>query len=184
MTDDMQLHEPSAPQTTGKPLPRAVLTIGVGGVFALVGSLLPWVTIASILSISGVSARWGLIPLVAGLLLVAIAIQLATGKLVAATANRALAIVGIVLGVLSLATSLYVGFAIRDAVAESKSETSASEDVSTGDAEMDAWADEFAKGLEELFEIGTGIGVYVTGLGGLLGAGGSALAVAGRREVD
>jgi hypothetical protein len=155
--------------------PAPVLLLGCGGVLLTVGALLPWVTIGNLLSISGVTARWGLVTLAAGLGALAIAVQVGTGRLVPRSTDKALAIGGVVLGLLSFAIAIYVGFAIRDSIAEDESGSDPSSSASTGNDEIDESMSEFERSLEELFKVGTGIGVYATALGGLAVAGGAAL---------
>ncbi|MCW2738472.1 hypothetical protein [Nocardioides sp.] len=89
--------------------------------------------------------------------------------------DKALAIAGVVLGLLSLAIAIYVGFAIRDSIAEDEGGSDSSSSESTGNDELDDSLDEFERSLEELFKVGTGIGVYATALGGLAVAGGAAM---------
>jgi len=164
--------------TEGKPLPPYVLLLFAGGVLAVVGSFLPWVSIGALLSVTGVEARWGLFTLGAGFAASAIAIQLSSGRLVRRKMDRALAIAAVVLGVVSLGIAIYVGFAVRDAVAESNSESSTSAEASsTGDPEFDASLDDFAKGIEEAFKVRTGAGVYLTVLSGILISAGGAIAL-------
>lgn len=47
-------------------LPTSTLLMGAGGVLLLISAILPWVTVFGI-GISGVSAQWGVITLLAGL---------------------------------------------------------------------------------------------------------------------
>lgn len=153
-----------------------MLLVGCGGVLLIVGSLLPWVTIGSFLSISGVTARWGLVTLVAGLGAVAIAVQISTGRLIPRAPDKALAIASVVLGLLSFAIAIYVGFAMRESVAEDEADSdSTSSSASTNTDEFDESMDEFERSLEKLFKVSTGIGVYATALGGLAVAGGAAV---------
>lgn len=129
----------------------------------------------SILSVSGVDGRWGLVSLAAGLVAVLIAIQVGTGRLIRRSPDTALAVTGVVVGLVSVAGALYVGFAIRDTVAEQETRSSSASEADTGSDELDASRNEFQTSLEELFKVGTGVGVYVTTLGGLLVAAGGAM---------
>lgn len=160
---------------TSANFPAPVLLLGCGGVLLTIGALLPWVTVGSFLSISGVTARWGLLTLVAGLGAIAIAVQISTGRLVPRSTDKALAIAGAVLGLLSFAIAIYVGFAIRDSIADDEGGADSSSSASTGNDEFDESMDELERSLEELFKVGTGIGVYATALGGLAVGGGAAM---------
>lgn len=158
--------------------PAEVLMLGLGGILMFVGAFLPWVSVASIFSVSGIDAQWGLVALFAGFAALGVSAQLGTGRLVRAELNRGLSILGVILGVVGLAAALYVGFAIRDTVAEDESgSTTTSEDESTGDAEFDASMEEFEESLEDLFAIKVGTGVYIAIAGGLLTSAGGAVAI-------
>jgi hypothetical protein len=52
-------------------------------------------------------------------------------------------------------------------VAESESDASSVTQDSTGSDELDASFDELGQSLAEAFEVGTGVGVYTTAIGGL-----------------
>lgn len=164
-----------------EPLSRAGLLIALGAILLVLGSFLPWVTVGAFWSISGVGARWGLITLFTGLALLVIAVQLLTGRLVQPSRTRALAVGGVVLGVLSVGLALYVGLGLRDAIAESDGGTAASESADNAADELDGLADDFADSLKALFEVGTGAGLYTVGVGGILGAAAAGLAL--RRSV-
>ena len=126
-------------------------------------------------------ANWGLGTLFAGLALLVIAAQIVTGRLFPPSRTPALAIGGVVLGVLSLGLALYVGLGVRDAIAESEGGTSASETADGADGELDGLGDAFADSLKAFFEVGTGAGLYTVGVGSILGAAGAGLAL--RRTV-
>jgi hypothetical protein len=146
-----------------------------------IGALLPWVTVAGFLSITGVTARWGLVTLVAGLLTIGIVFQLGTGRLVKASFNKPLRFTAVALGLISLAIALYVGFAIRDALAEDKSNEKASTSSTTGDSEFDKSLDNWAKSFADALKPSTGAGVYATGLGGALAMAGAMMTLSRRK---
>lgn len=161
-------------------LPTSSLLLGAGGILLIIGALLPWVTIAEVFSISGVGSDYGIIALLGAA--VALVAALGAGRVFSAGQTKPVAIAAIVLGVLSLAAALYVGFAIRDAVAEDEVDDGAvaqEDEISTGDAELDAELEAslegFAAELEAAFTPTTGIGVYTTALGGLLVIAGGAM---------
>jgi hypothetical protein len=177
-----------APTTGGATtFPVPVVAIGVGALLLAVGAFLPWVTIF-FLSISGVDARYGLATLAAGLVAGLLAFQLTTGRLANVSVQPA-AVAGVVLGVLSLGIALYVGFAIRSGVAEAKTGTAdiatfETSSEGTGNAELDASLDDLSRSVQDAFRPGTGAGVYVTALGGVLVAAGSGfMAASDRRRV-
>lgn len=158
-------------------LPLSTLLLGAGGVLLVLGALLPWVTVGSILSISGITARWGLLTIIAGVVVLLAASG--AGRGFAARQAHSVALVAAVAGAASLLIALYVGFAIRDAVAESRegSQTVGVVAPSGLDPEFQRSFDELSASLLEAFKASTGVGVYATALGGALACVGYALAL-------
>jgi hypothetical protein len=148
----------------GGALPATALIMGAGGLALVFGAFLPWVTVASIFTVNGVSVHWGIATLIAGLVVLVVA--LGRGRIYTADQEQPLSIVAAVLGVGAIAVALYVGFAIRDSVAEDKSDVASG--PSTGpDVDID-----FGNAFAELFKVRTGFGVYITAIGGVLAAAG------------
>lgn len=165
MTDNDTTPAPTGPSR----LPTSTVLLGAGGLLLILGAFLPWVTVGDLLGISGVSARYGIATLIVGL--VALLAAFGAGRVFDMTKRRPVLIASGVLGALATILALYVGFAIRDNVAEDKTgeETAAQNDSSTN--EDDSFAElgaEFAESLAAAFEIKTGVGVYATLIGGAL----------------
>jgi hypothetical protein len=164
------------PPTTGTPsvpyaattLPATMLLLGAGGLALVFGAFLPWVTVASFFTISGFSVHWGIATLIAGCAVLVVA--LGRGTIYTPDQQQAVCIVAAVLGVGAIAVSLYVGFAIRDSVAEAKSSIPSSPAGTNPGVDID-----FGDALAEFFKIRTGSGVYVTALGGVMAAAGGIL---------
>lgn len=159
-------------------LPTSTLLMGGGAVALVLGAFLPWVTVASIFNLSGVSVRYGIGTLVAGLLVLVVAFG--RDRVYDASKQRPLRIGAVVLGVAALGVALYVGFAIRNSLAQDKEGGSASgfsADTTSGDPEFQKSVDDFGKQIANAFAPKTGFGVYVTALGGLLVVVGAAQAL-------
>lgn len=144
-------------------LPTSTLLIAGGAVLILIGSFLPWVKIFAF-GISGVDTDYGIITLLIGV--IALVAAFGAGRVFDAGKTRAALVVTAVLGAVALACALYVGFAIRDSVAEDEggTDTAATEEESGLGEEFDDALEDFASALEPQ----TGVGVYTTALGGVL----------------
>ena len=166
-------------------IPVPTLLLGAGGVALVIGSLLPWVTVGSIFSISGITSKYGIGTLLVGLF--ALLAAFGAGRVFVTTARRPVMIGTAVLGVAALGLAVYVGFAIRDSVAKSDSRskatgTAAPLPIGTSDpSNLDQSFQDAFKGLQDklasVFAVHTGFGVYVTALGGALVIGGAALSL-------
>ena len=154
--------------STSTRLPLSTLLLGVGGALLVLGALLPWVEVGSVLSISGVTANWGLVTIVAGA--VALLVAFGVGRIFPSEQARPAAVVAAVAGGASLLIALYVGFAIRDSVAESRTESGIAGVVVPGElgTEFQESLDELSASITEAFKASTGVGVYATALGGVL----------------
>lgn len=164
--------EPTTPTAPSR-LPASTLLAGAGGLLVVLGAFLPWVTVGSVFSISGIDAKYGIATLIVGIILLIAAFG--AGKVYDASKAKVAATVITVLGALALAVGLYAGFVIRDNIAEANADTSASS-TTEGGGELDAAFEDFANEIAEAFKPGTGFGVYATALGGALALGGGLMA--------
>lgn len=154
-------------------LPTSTLLLGAGGLLILIGAFLPWVTVFGF-GISGVNTNYGIITILIGI--AALIIAFGAGRLYNARLSGTLMKVAAGLGALACALALYVGFAIREDVAEDEGsgDTASSEEEDLG---------EFGDALEgfaEALKPKTGVGVYTTLLGGALAVAGGVMASRGR----
>ena len=172
-SDDTNATPAAAPSR----LPTSTLLIGAGALLLVVGAFLPWVKVFAF-GISGVDTDWGIFTLLIGV--VALVAAFGAGRVFNASKSGVLLKVTAALGVVAVAIAVYVGFAIRDSVAqdEAGAETSTSEEEDLG---------EFGEGFEDVFKDladalkpTTGVGVYATLLGGALVAAGGLMG--SRRE--
>ena len=136
----------AAPQDSGKPLNQLVLLLVICAAALAIGSLTPWVTVFGI-GLSGVSIHYGIVSMVTAAA-IGILVYLRTAQ-PGTTAARIGAIVVAVGGALSVASAVYVGWAIRSSFG----------DPSSGDD----FADAFAKALSP----GIGIGLWLVLVSGL-----------------
>jgi hypothetical protein len=177
--------------------PGSALLLLAGGILAVLGAFLPWVTVF-VFNINGVSARWGFLSLLAGLVGLAAGYQRWKGGLFKARSTRTVMICGLVAGFVALSTSLLVAVALKTDVAKSKtggdttSTTVASSDCETApdpaacrqiaNESFGSAFDDFSKSLEKAFAVRIGYGIWVTALGGLAMAVGSTMSLRGDSE--
>lgn len=163
MTTNDDVTHPTTPTGPSR-LPTTTLLIAAGAVLILIGSFLPWITVFGF-GISGVNTDYGIITLV--IAAVALVAAFGAGRVFDAGKTRAAMIVTAVLGAVALACALYVGFAIRDSVAEDEggSDAAATEEEDSG---LGDEFDDALEGFAESLSPKTGVGVYTTALGGVL----------------
>jgi hypothetical protein len=140
---------PPAPTVPAKPVDRTAVAIGASALALLVGSLTPWVSILGF-GISGVSIHYGIVSLVAAaalLLLGYLRTRSTTSRALRVTASTAA-----LAALLSAASAIYVGFAIR---------SSFSDDGNRSDDEFAAVTDAFTPDL--------GFGLWLVLIGALFG---------------
>jgi uncharacterized membrane protein YedE/YeeE len=166
--DDTNVTPPASP---GR-LPTSTLLIGAGALLLLLGAFLPWVKVFAF-GISGVDTDWGIVTLLIGV--VALVAAFGAGRIFDPSKANIFLKVTAALGVVAVAIAVYVGFAIRDAVAEDETgtETSTSEEQDLGEL-GEGFEDAFSD-LADALKPTTGVGVYATLLGGALVAAGGIL---------
>lgn len=170
MTTNDDVTHPTTPTGPSR-LPTTTLLIAAGAVLILIGSFLPWITVFGF-GISGVDTDYGIITLV--IAAVALVAAFGAGRVFDVGKTRVAMIVTAVLGAVALACALYVGFAIRESVAEDEggSEAAATDEESGLGEEFDDALEGFAESLAPK----TGVGVYATALGGVLVLAGGVMA--------
>lgn len=137
--------EPSPSKPVNKGLILQAATVAA----LVIGSLTPWITFFGF-GLSGVSIRWGIVPLVAAALLALLAYLLTR---TASTRSLRLAASGAALaGVASLASVIYVGWAIRSSFAD----------------DTDAGEDAFSAAFAEALRPGLGFGIWLVFVGAVL----------------
>jgi hypothetical protein len=161
-------------------LPTPTLLLAAGAVLLVVGSLLPWVTIASIFSVNGVTAKYGIGTLIAGL--VAFVAAFGAGRIFSNAARRPVMISTAVLGLLSLLLAVGVTVKLRETIAHSSGHSTDTAALTSADPGTDpTLGGEFGQALTkatqsltEALKPKTGFGVFVIGLGGILTLAGAA----------
>lgn len=165
---------PVHPDAAGAPR-WALLLLG-GGAAVVLGSFLPWVRIL-VFEISGVTARWGIVTLLAGAVALVAAYQAWKGGLLKASTTKPLLIAAVVAGVLAVLVPAAVALELKESVAESEVEDESGEELSSGDSEIDdeffdpefeAEMEEFERSMAEAFAVKLGFGLWLTLIGGVL----------------
>lgn len=161
----------------------AIVLSASGGILLIVGSFMPWVVSPGLptgphgpvgpLRTSGITADWGILTLVLGLLALAVAILMATARLGGDGSSKPLSgIAALILGLASVGLAR-VGFHTRfDAAASAAMVNPDWEPISGGPA-SNLSAEMFREVAAFVgVEISAGTGLYVCALGGLLVAAG------------
>lgn len=130
-----------------RPVNRTALGLVLSAAALTIGSLTPWLTIFGF-GLSGVSIHYGIVSLItAGLVGV---LAYLTTRSVSAKALRGSALAAMAGGLLSVASAVYVGWAIRNSYADEEGAT-----------------DEFSLSLAEAFRPSVGIGLWLVLLAGI-----------------
>jgi hypothetical protein len=162
MTTNDDLTPASTPAGAGR-LPTSTLLLGAGALLLIVGAFLPWIKVFAF-GISGVDTNYGIGTLLIGV--VALVGAFGAGRIFNASKAGIFLKVAAALGVVALALALYVGFAIRDSIAEDEAGTD--DAAATEDSGLGAEFDDALEDLTEALKPTTGVGVYATALGGAL----------------
>lgn len=154
--------------------PRWALLLLGGGAALVLGAFLPWVRIL-VFEISGVTARWGIVTLLAGIVVLVAAYQAWKGGLLSARATRPLLIAAAIAGGIGVLVPAAVAVELKESVAESEvgeedgisdDDAFGSEDEEFFDAEWEAEMEEFERSLAEAFAVKLGFGLWLSLLGG------------------
>ncbi len=159
--------------------PWCVLLLLGGGGAVVLGSFMPWLQVL-VFAINGISAQWGIVTLVAGLVALVAAYQAWKGGLLRASATRPLLVAAAVAGGVAVLVPTLVAVNLKQSVARSELEEAPPVE---GDPSFDEFfpdMEEFERSFAEPFAVGIGFGLLLTALGGAATLAGAANALRNR----
>lgn len=171
-------------------LPAWTLLIGFGGLALVIGAFLPWVTVGTIFSVNGLNAHYGIGTLLAGV--VALATALGAGRIYKRKNRETFVSLSALLGLGAVVVAVLAAVFVQRSIADTNGRLSAAESSSPPNSAGSSDS-AFAQSLTEMqnsiqnsiaqaLQIGTGFGVYLTGLGGVLILAGAGVATPGILE--
>lgn len=157
--------EPPQAQPVMDGAPRWVLLLLGGGGAVVLGSFLPWLQVL-VIAISGISAQWGIVTLVAGLVALVAAYQAWKGGLLQPSTTRPLLVAAAVAGVVAVLVPTLVAVNFKQSLARSELEEASPVEGGPSVDEILPDMEEFESSLAEAFAVRIGFGLWLTALGG------------------